>query len=94
MSIGILSIHIRFPKNKSLKSKRSLIKPIIYRLQKEFNISVAEIGGLENWKESTIACAVVSNNKIQCEQVLQRVNSFIQKSWPDINIINYDIEIL
>jgi len=94
MSIGILTLHIRFPNRKSLKNKRSFIKPIISRLQNEFNLSVAEVGRLDSWKESIIACVVVSNSKSHCEQVLQKVKSFTLRSWPDINIIRDDIELL
>ncbi len=94
MSIGILTLHIYLPQIKSLKSKRSLIKPIISRLHKEFNLSVAEIGKLDNWKETIIACSIISNNKSHCEQVLQNVVSFFMNSWPDLYIISDNIELL
>jgi uncharacterized protein YlxP (DUF503 family) len=41
MSIGILTLEIQLPGCKSLKEKRSRLKPLIARLHREFNVSVA-----------------------------------------------------
>ena len=43
MSLGLLTIHIHIPGCASLKEKRRRLKPLITRLHREFNISVAEI---------------------------------------------------
>ncbi|MCJ7659178.1 MAG: DUF503 domain-containing protein, partial [Anaerolineales bacterium] len=62
MSIGILTIKIHLPGCSSLKEKRRRLKPLIERLHREFNISVAEIDHLDVWQTSMIACAPVSND--------------------------------
>jgi len=43
MSVGILRLSFRLPDCHSLKEKRGQIKPVIARLHREFNISVAEV---------------------------------------------------
>ncbi len=43
MSIATLTIHLHLPICSSLKEKRGRIKPLIARLHREFNISVAEM---------------------------------------------------
>ena len=41
--VAILTIHLHLPGCASLKEKRELIKPLMVRLRREFNISVAEM---------------------------------------------------
>jgi uncharacterized protein YlxP (DUF503 family) len=43
MIIGILTLQVQIPGCKSLKEKRSRLKPLIARLHREFNISVSEL---------------------------------------------------
>ena len=62
MSIGILTIKIHLPGCSSLKEKRNRLKPLINRLHREFNISVAEIDHLDVWQTSMVACALVEDN--------------------------------
>jgi len=93
MPIGFLKLHIRIPGCHSLKEKRGHIKPIINRLHKEFNISVSEMDKNDVWQESIIACVVISNQARQAEKILKRVLSYINKNWPDIQVINQKMEI-
>jgi uncharacterized protein YlxP (DUF503 family) len=41
--LAILTIHLHLPGCASLKEKRGRIKPIMTRLRREFNLSVAEM---------------------------------------------------
>jgi hypothetical protein len=44
MVIGACSLELHLPGNGSLKGKRQVIKSLLARLRKEFNVSVAEVG--------------------------------------------------
>ena len=92
MSIGVLYLHIQLPGCLSLKSKRSRIKPLLARLHRQFNISAAEINYLDTWNESLIACAQISNNAIHTRRCLQKIIPWVEKHWPDIEIIDDQIE--
>lgn len=92
MPIGYLTLHIELPGCKSLKEKRSRIKPILSRLQKEFNISTAELDYQDHWSESVIGCVNISNNATLNTQVLQRVIAFVENHWPDCMILASTIE--
>ena len=94
MSIGILTIHLRFSFINSLKSKRSLIKPLIIQLRREFNISTAKINLNDKCKEAIIGIVIISNSKQHCLKVLQRIIPYIENKYPDIYILNSDIELL
>jgi uncharacterized protein YlxP (DUF503 family) len=94
MPIGLLTIHIHLPGCSSLKEKRSRLKPLLARMQKEFNLSVAEMDQMDTWSESVIACAQVSNDNRHTQRVLQRVINWIEMYWPDVEIINDSIELI
>ncbi|MCB9481717.1 MAG: DUF503 domain-containing protein [Desulforegulaceae bacterium] len=47
----------------SLKQKRSHVKPIISKIQNEFNASVCEAGSLDKYQIAEIGFSMVSNDK-------------------------------
>jgi uncharacterized protein len=94
MSLGLLTIHLMLPNCSSLKEKRSRIKPILARLHKEFNVSASEIDKQDVWKESVIACAVVSNDAVHTQRVLQQIVGYVESHWPDLPVLNEQIELL
>ena len=94
MSIGILIITIHMPGCSSLKEKRGRLKPLIHRLHREFNISVAEIDHLNVWQTSMVACALVSNDAKHTQRCLQSVIHWVEDNRPDIIIVDDRIEII
>ena len=94
MAIGILTIQLQLPGCKSLKEKRSRIKPLINRLHKEFNISVAELRQQDVWDEATLGCAIISNDHQYSESSLQSVVHWLMKNWPDVELVDDHIEII
>ncbi len=94
MAIGILTLQIQLPGCNSLKEKRSRLKPLVARLHREFNLSVAELGKLDTWDETTIGCALISNNHKFSESSLQTVVQWLNKNWPDVSLIDDHIEII
>ncbi|HVP21052.1 MAG TPA: DUF503 domain-containing protein [Anaerolineaceae bacterium] len=94
MPIGLLTIHLQLPGVKSLKEKRSLIRPVLARLHKEFNVSAAEMDRLDAWQESIIACSLVSNDSGYTQKALQKVLEFTERNWPELPVLAYRIEII
>ena len=94
MPIGVLTLHLRLPGCSSLKEKRSRLKPLLTRLHREFNISVAEMDRNDSWQDAVIACALVSNNNGQTQRALQAVLKWIDTSWPDVLVVEESLEII
>jgi len=92
-AIGLLTLHIQLPGCLSLKEKRNRLKPLLARLQREFNISVAEIDRLDAWQESVISLALVSNDLQHTQQALQGILRWIETHWHDIQILENHLEI-
>lgn len=94
MSIGVLTLQLQLPGCKSLKEKRSRLKPLISRLHREFNISIAELSHQDIWDEATIGCVMISNDHQFSESSLQTVIHWLNKNWPDVSLVDDHIEII
>lgn len=94
MTVGILTLTLHLPDCHSLKEKRRLIKPILARLHKEFNVSVVEFGHHETWQqcELLIACAASPGDYV--ERTLASVVTFYESHWPDLPLTQEKIEII
>jgi uncharacterized protein YlxP (DUF503 family) len=94
MAVGVLTLQLQLPGCKSLKEKRSRIKPLVSRLHREFNISVAELERQDIWDEATLGCALISNNHQFSETSLQSIVHWLNKNWPDVSVVDDHIEII
>ncbi len=94
MSIGLLTLHLHLAGCTSLKEKRRRLKPLLHRLHREFNISVAEINNQDSWQEAVIACAIISNDNGHTQRSLNGIVHWIEKSWPDVTVMDDHIEII
>lgn len=92
--LATLTIHLHLPACASLKEKRGRIKPLISRLHREFNISVAEMGLQDKWQEAVIACAMVNSDKAHLARSLQAVARWVEANWPDGMVADEKIEFL
>lgn len=93
MSIGVLTLHIKLPGCASLKEKRSRLKPLLARLHREFNISVAEIDYQDIWQDALLVCALVSNQNSHTQRSLQKIIRWLETQWPDVSLVDDHIEL-
>jgi uncharacterized protein YlxP (DUF503 family) len=92
MSLGLLILHIQIPGCASLKEKRSRLKPLLSRLQKEFNISVAELDFQNSWNNTLIGCSLLSSDHKFTQRSLSKISPWIEKHRPDLYIIEEQVE--
>jgi len=64
----------------------------VTRLQKQFNISIAEVEDHELWQIATIGVACVSNNNHRVDEILTSVIAFIEYNYPTIEIIEKELD--
>jgi len=91
--IATLTIHLHIPGCASLKEKRGFIKPLISRLHREFNVSVAEMDLQDKWQEAVIVCAMVGNERGHLESALQNVAKWVEGHLTDGDVVDQKIEI-
>jgi len=94
MNVGVCRISLRLPENLSLKGKRQVLKSITTRVKNKFNVSIAEVDDQDLWQLATLGICCVSNNKRYTNKVLSKVVGFITNSRFEVEILNYEIEIL
>ena len=94
MNVGVCKVSLRLPENMSLKGKRQVLKSITSRVRNKFSISVAEVDDNDVWQRATIGICCVSNNRRHTNQVLSRVVDFIVNSRFEVEILDYEIEII
>jgi uncharacterized protein len=92
--VGLCTIKLHLPGTSSLKAKRSLIKPLLKRLHNTFNVSAAEIDNHDIWQSATIAIVMVGNSTTHANQVIHSTLDWIETHYPDLFIVDQEIEIL
>ncbi len=90
--VSLLTIKYSLPGCQSLKEKRSSIQPLLSRIRKEFNVSVAEVGLQDIWQNAWIGIVSISNDSKHNTQVLQEVVSFSEANFPELEILEHHIE--
>ncbi len=94
MNVGVCQVKLRLPENLSLKGKRQVLKSITSRVGSKFNVSVAEVDDQDLWQLATIGICCVSNDKRHTNEVLSKIVEFITDSHFEIEVLDYEIEIL
>ncbi len=94
MNVGVCQVKLRLPENLSLKGKRQVLKSITSRVGSKFNVSVAEVDDQDLWQLATIGIWCVSNDKRHTNEVLSKIVEFITDSHFEIEVLDYEIEIL
>ncbi len=94
MKLGICKLKLRLPENQSLKGKRQVLKSIITRVRNNYNVAIAEVDDQELWQLATLGIACVSNTDQQVNSVLSKVVDFISRSRFDVEMLDYEIEIM
>ena len=93
LSMGLLTLKLEIPGCASLKEKRGRLKPLITRLHREFDVSAAEVGEMDAWQSSIVACGMVSNDPDHTSRSLQKVAPWIENYWPDVTVIEEKLEL-
>jgi uncharacterized protein YlxP (DUF503 family) len=94
MHIGLCTIELQLPGNGSLKGKRSVIKSIVTRVSREFNVSIAEVDAQDIWQRAVLGVACVSASGSYAHGQLERVVQWIEDNRPDTVLLAYEIEML
>ena len=92
MVVGILQMALEVPEAFSLKDKRRIIRSLVERVRKRFNVSAAEIGHLDVWNRASLGVAIIANNRRFVNESLQKVEDFIENET-SVLVIDRDMEI-
>lgn len=85
---GTIELHL--PHAQSLKHKRQVIKSIVDRVRKRFNISIALVDGQDLWQRATLAFAAVTNSPAEMQQVLDALRQTLDQHEDEVQVIAFD----
>lgn len=93
MTVGVLQIELTIIDAMSLKDKRRVVKSIKDRIAHHHNVSIAEVGALDEHRRSILGMAMVSNDSRYVEGALSKLVDFV-RMVPQVSLIDYQIELL
>jgi uncharacterized protein YlxP (DUF503 family) len=91
--LGFGTITFRLFDCHSLKGKRKIIKPIITRVQNNFNVSIAEVDLNNIYQRAEIGFALVGNDRRTINSKIDKLFDFID-NLQLAEIIDTDMEII
>lgn len=91
-SVAVVNIKIFLPGCSSLKEKRHRLSPLLHRIQKELNLSIAETGLQDYWQSAWISCASVSNSQKSNQEKIEALKLFIEENFPGLEIEDFELE--
>ena len=94
MVIGACIIELQLPGISSLKEKRGLLKSLLARLHKEFNITAAEVDLHDAWQSTTLGVATVSTSAAHAQNLLNNLVQWMEIHRPDLEVVDHYVEII
>lgn len=80
MTLGTLEIHLRLDGCYSLKDKRHVVRSLLDKARRDFQVSAAEVEDHDLWNVSTVGIAMVGNDSAHIEAVLNKVLELFDSS--------------
>lgn len=78
----------------SLKAKRSILKPVIARIRRDFNVSVCEADAQDELTRAVVEVVCVSQNSTLAHRQLQLVANLVEGWRLDAQMVDYEIEMI
>jgi uncharacterized protein YlxP (DUF503 family) len=94
MFVGVCIIELHLPSVTSLKEKRGILKALLARLHREFNVSAAEVALHDVWQSASIALAIVSTSAAHANNLLENALGWLEHNRPDLDMVAHSIEIV
>jgi uncharacterized protein len=79
MVVGAGLVDLWIPACRSLKEKRSVLAKIVKRTQNTFNVSIAEVGDNDSWKQAKIGFCVVGNDRRYINAKVDHIFNYIEE---------------
>lgn len=90
--VGTLKLSLYIHNNQSLKEKRKVVKSIVAKVHKRFNVSIAEVGSNDKWQMIELGIGTVGNDRRFVNSALDNILSFLDSLYLG-EIIDSNVEI-
>jgi uncharacterized protein YlxP (DUF503 family) len=93
MIVGVLQLELSITDAMSLKDKRRVVKSIKDRIAHRHNVSIAEVGALDQHRVAILGVAMVANDRGYVEGALSKLVDFV-RTVPQVDLIDYQIDMM
>lgn len=88
MYVGALTLDLLLGDVRSLKQKRSIVRPVVAEVKRKFpTVAVAETGALDLYRRAELGIAVVSPTADHCGQLLDACERLVA-ARPEIELLS------
>jgi len=74
---------------RSLKAKRSVVRPIVDGLRRRFKVSASEVAHQDSWQQAVVGVAAVAPTHSHLVDVLAECERFVW-SFPEVEVLRVD----
>jgi uncharacterized protein YlxP (DUF503 family) len=92
MYVGSLTLDLLLGDVRSLKQKRSVVRPVVAELKRRFDVSAAETGDHDLHRRAEVGVALVAANAAHCRQVLAACESLVA-GRPELELLSARIRV-
>jgi uncharacterized protein YlxP (DUF503 family) len=89
MHAAALRIDLYLRECRSLKAKRSVVRPIVEGLRKRYRVSVSEVEQQDTWQRAVVGVAAVAPSHSHLIEMLHQVERFVW-SFPEVEVLRID----
>ena len=93
MTVGVLQLELSVTDAMSLKDKRRVVKSIKDRIAHAHNVSIAEVGALDEHRRAILGIAMVANDRRYVEGGLSKLVDFV-RTVPQVDLVDYQIDMM
>ena len=87
MYVGTLRIDVLLGDVRSLKQKRSVVRPVVSELRRRFAVGVSEVGHLDLHRRTEIGVVTTAADPTHCRDVLEKCERAVV-ARPEIEVLS------
>ncbi len=89
MYVIAVEFDLHLPECRSLKAKRSVLKPIVEGVRRRYGAAAAEVGHQDQWQRALVGVAVVAGSHRHAGEVADEVERFVWSN-PEVQVLDVE----
>jgi uncharacterized protein YlxP (DUF503 family) len=90
--LGVVKVSIEIQGAGSLKDRRQVVRSLLERLKKHFNVSCSDLGPDAVWDRACIAACCVGSSHTEVTSRVEQLCSFVDRAGEDGGFLINDME--
>lgn len=87
MHVLALRLDLHLPRSRSLKERRSILRPVLEGARNRYSVAVAEVAHQDTWQRAALGFVAVSSSVRHVEEMIDEVERFVW-SFPDLEVVD------